>query len=433
MEILVVSQYWYPENGVPQRRWTWLAEVLHNQGHRVTVIAPPPGYDRKISFDQWLRTGLWKPTNIVETGPSDERIARSGSFPNGTSLTSRAIAQAFIALCQLVEGARLRKVLDGYRPDVIIGTVPALPSAFVARLLAKYFRVPYVIDLRDAWPDLLQQSDSWNAGLGRKSMRQKILSLGPLQIIAFITQHGLNNVLRNSDAIISTSEELSVSLGNRAAIKRGDQMPYIATVRNVFPAKTVVQKKSRPTQPDNTLHILYAGTMGRSQDLQNAIEAVRVCKNRGCRVELRLVGAGAAKPTLQKLSKELGTLVTFERRHPAESLNEHYAWADTALVHLADWKPLTRTVPSKLYELMQVGLHISCVARGESAELTRQLRAGDVVEPNSPHELADLWISLSSNRSRLLVDSTGAQWVKKQRDDIVPSAVRSLLDFIQTR
>ena len=48
MRILLVTQYWYPENGVPQRRWSWLAKILIDAGHEVCVVAPPPRNSRSI-------------------------------------------------------------------------------------------------------------------------------------------------------------------------------------------------------------------------------------------------------------------------------------------------------------------------------------------------------------------------------------------------
>lgn len=140
--------------------------------------------------------------------------------------------------------------------------------------------------------------------------------------------------------------------------------------------------------------MLYAGTLGRAQDLQNAVKALRLCVQQGVNVQLRFVGSGAAKPELQRISKNLGSAVSFEPRHPADSLEEYYQWADTALVHLADWEPLKRTVPSKVYELMEAGIHISAVNQGEAATIITTFNAGSVVRPNDPKALAELWTQL---------------------------------------
>jgi len=119
--------------------------------------------------------------------------------------------------------------------------------------------------------------------------------------------------------------------------------------------------------------------------------------------------------------------VHFDTRKPASALDDIYQWADTALVHLTNWEPLERAVPSKTYELMEMGIHISGVVAGEAASLIRGNHAGDVVEPESPQQLAALWIELIDNPSRLEVGDTGKNWVSTQRDKVVPEVIETLV------
>lgn len=432
MQILVISQYWHPENGVPQRRWGWLAEILKEQGHSVTVVAPPAHYDRKMSFSRWVKARGFLPKKETERGPSGERIVRSGFFPGGSSLTIRAFNQAAVALGSLQVLLDTRGSLRGYRPDLIFGTVPALPTSAVTWLASKRFKAPYVIDLRDAWPDLLEESDSWNQGTGKKSVRQKVLSFGLFQTVSWLTQRVLYRTMREADAIIATSSELAEDLSHRAVLKRNGATPPVFTIRNVFPAATKI-KTSRNLEPSGELRVLYAGTLGRAQDLQNAVKALRLCVQQGVNVQLRFVGSGAAKPELQRISKNLGSAVSFEPRHPADSLEEYYQWADTALVHLADWEPLKRTVPSKVYELMEAGIHISAVNQGEAATIITTFNAGSVVRPNDPKALAELWTQLVRDPKGLEVSDSGASWVKQQRTDEVPLTLSQVISIVAKR
>lgn len=432
LQILVISQYWHPENGVPQRRWGWLAEILKEQGHSVTVVAPPAHYDRKMSFSRWVKARGFLPKKETERGPSGERIVRSGFFPGGSSLTIRAFNQAAVALGSLQVLLDTRGSLRGYRPDLIFGTVPALPTSAVTWLASKRFKAPYVIDLRDAWPDLLEKSDSWNQGTGKKSVRQKVLSFGLFQTVSWLTQRVLYRSMREADAIIATSSELAEDLSHRAVLKRNGATPPVFTIRNVFPAATKI-KTSRNLEPSGELRVLYAGTLGRAQDLQNAVKALRLCVQQGVNVQLRFVGSGAAKPELQRISKNLGSAVSFEPRHPADSLEEYYQWADTALVHLADWEPLKRTVPSKVYELMEAGIHISAVNQGEAATIITTFNAGSVVRPNDPKALAELWTQLVRDPKGLEVSDSGASWVKQQRTDEVPLTLSQVISIVAKR
>lgn len=426
MKILVLSQYWYPENGVPQRRWAWLTKILVRNGHEVIVIAPPPHYQRKITFKQWKECKGWRSRTEKDLGPSGEKIIRSGFYPAGNSLTQRIFNQAAVALSMiqmhLIAGRSARKL----KPDLVIGTVPALPTSVVTALVARLHGVPYVLDLRDAWPDLLRESRSWNEGTGKKSRRERLLSAGPLQLLTLFTEKTMNLSLRNASGIIATSEREIEHLASVFANASSATQPVLRLIRNVFPPKSESVRGTQ-THSIETLRVLYAGTLGRAQKLENALVAASIARERGLDVQLRMVGDGATWYALKEKAADLGLSVEFKHRLPADQLREYYDWADTALVHLTDWDALDRAIPSKTYELMELGVHISGAVNGEARNLIHELGAGHVVEPENPEALANLWLRLAKHPELLRVDNRAREWVKQQRDEVVPM---NLLDVV---
>ena len=428
LKILVLSQYWHPENGVPQRRWTWLSKILVDAGHEVTVIAPPPHYQRKMGLKTWWEERRFSSALENRTGPSGETIVRSGFLPAGASLTQKALNQATVALGAVWVVLKRPGRLRGYRPDLVIGTVPALPTAAATRFVAARFRAPYIIDLRDAWPDLLEESGNWNKSTGRKSLREKILSRGPLQLISALTRAVVNNALKNASGISVTSEYLEKDLQTREEITKDGRTPPLVTVRNVFPPEVAYVKEPRTGAEDACLNVLYAGTFGRAQNLENALQAAELAREQGVDVSLRFVGAGVTREALTASARTRRVDASIESRQPAEGLAPFYDWADTALVHLTDWEALDRAVPSKTYELMAAGIHISGVVSGEAAELIRLHKAGSVITPEDPQALADMWAGLAHDRSRLLTDGDGARWVQQERTQVAPGRLLKLVE-----
>lgn len=425
MRILVLSQYWWPENGVPQRRWSWLTNHLRELGHEVVVVAPPPHYNRELSFKDYVNSISDRQSNY-EIGPDGEKIWRCGYLPSSKSLTYRALNQGYVAVSTIMTSFRQRKS-DDFQPDLVIGTVPALPTAVAAYLVGRMFNRHYIIDLRDAWPDLLDYSSSWNAGTGRKSLRERLLRRGPLQLVSKLTHLSLHFCYERSVAMILTSDYLKQQLSERMEQKKSRRKPYFATIRNVFPPQSTPEKRGTRLERDR-LRVLYAGTLGRAQQLSNAIEAVRIANAKGGRVELRLVGAGATSGALRSMIKGSGLPIEIHRRLGAEQIADHYEWADTALVHLADWEPLKAAVPSKTFELIQLGIHISGAIQGETADIIRRLGAGDVVPPNDPEALADLWCALCADRGRLEVGDGPAKALEQEESITVPQTLARVLD-----
>lgn len=435
MHIVIASQYWLPENGVPQRRWAWLTQELTAAGHEVTVIAPPPHYDRT---EKSTHTGISK----VEIGRNGERILRCQYLPTGNGLISRALGQASIAGFMLTRALGPRGLRQLPRPDVIIGTVPAIPTAFITHLIAIATCTPYIIDLRDAWPDLLKQARRWNEATGSTSWREKLLNSGPMFIIERAVRVAMYSTLRNATAVMVTSEWLGRSLANNPHLQPGNgvkkplngqvtkllahapakitnllskphtALPPVAhadkyvLVRNVFPASIPrIEPKAEldQTTPD-ALHVLYAGTVGRAQQLTNVIDALEICEKRGLPVRLRVVGEGAALDYLKTYSQNvLGsakhTGVEFVPRVRAQEMGPHYEWADTALVHLTDWEPLQRAVPSKTFELLELGIPISAAIAGETAHIIAEAQAGFVAAPLDPAGLANGWEEMLAQRN----------------------------------
>ena len=112
MRILVVSQYWHPDNGIPQHRWAWLTRVLEDAGHAVDVVCPhPTSGDEAVGHETLYFTHLFKP---------------------GSGLTRRALIQVASAVDAVRTG-----ISGPEKPDVVIGTVPAIPTALSTLALAK--------------------------------------------------------------------------------------------------------------------------------------------------------------------------------------------------------------------------------------------------------------------------------------------------------
>lgn len=427
LRVLVVSQYWFPENGVPQRRWTWLSRILRDSGAQVSVVAPWPSYRMKVGVSDWWKAGHYRPSKGAETGSSEEQIYRTPYLPIGSSLTQRALNQASIALCSLVRVVSLM-IVKRERHDVVIGTVPALPTAIVVCIAAKTFKVPYVIDLRDAWPDLLAEAPRWNRGTktNKSGFLQAMLFNGPFRVVSLIAEKALNIALSNAAGILVTSHRLQRQLERTYPEKA--RLGTIQTVRNVFPVESSVEKRRPSSCQGSSLNVLYAGTLGRAQNLENAIRASEIAKEMGTSIHLRFVGDGAAKQALGELAAASPVDIEFSDQKDAESLHLDYQWADTALVHLTNWEPLDRAIPSKTYELMIAGVHISGVLSGEAADLITELKSGDVVPPEDPLALACLWIELAQERWRLSVDDTGKRWVENERSVRTP---RVLSEFFR--
>ena len=169
-----------------------------------------------------------------------------------------------------------------------------------------------------------------------------------------------------------------------------------------------------PPEPErDVFEALYLGNHGESQRLDVAIRASALV---GDAMHLHLVGHGTQSPALEKLAAELGAPVTFHPPLHGQDVMDRYASADTCIVSLRDdWKSFETTIPSKTYEVLAVGRHVTAVVKGEAARIIEDAEAGDIV-PSNPEAVAALWRELAADRSRLVRSEASRQWVKEHAD-----------------
>lgn len=404
MRILLVTDHWYPQSNVPQRRWVWLSNLLLGRGHELYVLTP-----QDFSLSEW-RTDY-------ENQNKGPQVIRTRGRAGGASITRRALAQGFTAAGSIYGAFNAMRTGELPRPDVVIGTVPGIPTTFVAHIIATITRASLVLDIRDAWPDLLNYSSAWNAAVGSPSFFERAVRFGPLQAISFIVQKLMNCSIRRAELVMTTSSVLASQFEERFE----DQVkaPRVITIRNVFPSFVQVPNRVQRI-PADELRVIYAGKVGRAQMLGNSLQAAYLAQLAGVPLSLRVIGSGVALASVTRLARDLKVNVEFFDLMDPDDLSEQYRWADTALVHLADWEPLEATVPSKTFELINAGIHISGVVSGETAEILTELEAGDSVPPSDPQALADLWVDLWRNPERLAVASRGRAKIEKEREEAVP-------------
>lgn len=406
MRILLLTHYFEPENGAPQRRWAALIERFVGAGHVVDVLAPPPHYPtgRVRTEHRHLRAGT---SHVSDSGG---RVRRVRYLRHSGDLITRTLDHAAAAADSYREAARA--IRRGSPPDVVIATAPALESLIAGRLLAQRFRLPLVAEMRDAWPDLVAHTP----GL--------VSPNGPTALLKRIVHGFVTRLQRRADAVVTTTATFAAVL-ERRGIER------VRVLRNGTDLQRYRVVDAGTSWDHTSLRILYIGTIGRSQGLDVLIRAAARLEADGTEVEVRIAGQGADVGRLRRLNQRLGAPVEILGQIDGHAVIDQYRWADTTVVSLRDWEPFAWTVPSKLYELLAAGKHITGIVAGEAAEILRDARAGHVVPPGDVEALRQLWARLAADRTLLEIDGTGRAWVQGNADyDRIAQQYLDLLDDV---
>ncbi|MBD8045428.1 glycosyltransferase family 4 protein [Arthrobacter sp. Sa2BUA2] len=393
VRVLLLTHSYSPEHSPPQRRWTQLIRTFREFGWSIDVVAP-------IAHAPAGRRTM--PRNVAgrvfrcDTGQHGERIRRAPYLWHPTTRLGRFADQCFSAAGSVVAG------LLGHKPDIVIATVPSLPILGAGYVVAKLRGVPFVADMRDAWPDIAR--DARIVQGSAKSIAERV-------IVAIQERAAL--VVTVTDGFAQTLRERGIV--NVATISNGIE----TAAREFLPP---------PNAHAERLEVLYLGNHGESQRLETVIRAAALA---GDSVHLTMVGHGVQRRHLIALAKALGAPVEFHR--PAQGAAEvmaYYRRADTCVVSLRDdWKSFETTIPSKTYEVLAVGRHVTGIVLGEAKQIIEESHAGDVVASN-PQAIAQLWKELAADRSRLLTGTSGRDWVESNAN--VDTLGRAYAELLKT-
>ena len=144
MKIWIFNHYALPPGASGGTRHYTLARYLQDSGHRVTIIAS--GYNHWRRREEHLAAGeSWRQSTVDGVSFIWLRTPPYGGNPG------RMWNMAVYGL-RAWRGSWLSAI--GERPDVILGSSPHLFAALAAQL-ACCFRVPFLLEIRDIWPQIL--------------------------------------------------------------------------------------------------------------------------------------------------------------------------------------------------------------------------------------------------------------------------------------
>ncbi|TSI13944.1 glycosyltransferase family 4 protein [Brevibacterium aurantiacum] len=394
MKILLLSHYYYPEVGAPQRRWRILVDHLRAAGHQVITVAPHPHYpypDRDGFFGSRVGRGRRRVAvrlgGTWDTGIDGERILRVPYLHSGSSMARQMLDQTVSATGAI--SAVIDRLRGRMKPDVIVSTTPALPFLLAGDSLSRILHVPHVAEVRDAWPDLISEMNLVTGALGKYlpgtltgSLEHRLLPdlLTRAQrraAVVVVTTDGFKHRLeqRGVTAEVVRSGVSPAELEGASGLTATGAIPLIPPAEEAVNAADFVNPT--PSASRTGLNLLYVGTVGRSQDLGTSIRAL--ARTEG--VRLRIVGDGVDTAELKSVAAECRVPVEFHSQHAGAELAAHWDWADAGLVSLGPLESYECTVPSKLYSLMAREIPILGVVAGEAADIITSTAAGEVAIP----------------------------------------------------
>lgn len=218
-----------------------------------------------------------------------------------------------------------------------------LPLGTIGSELKRTRNIPFILDLHENWPGLMNISPHTKSLAGRLlcSIRQ--------------WENYERNYVRKADALIVVVDESAERMiGMSVPPERISVVSNTLNLRG-FP-HSVPQKRSSTGKKI----IIYEGGVTYHRGIQYVIRALsRICRP-GFEVEFHVAGTGKYLETLRKLSADLNLdkFVKFSGWQAQEKIYEMIGQADLAVIPHIRSPHTDTTIPHKLFHYMYAGLPI---------------------------------------------------------------------------
>ena len=295
------------------------------------------------------------------------------------------------------------------RPDVVTAaTFPPVVAAWTASLAAKVVRAKFVYHMQDIHPEVSKYSGG-------------VLGSGmPFKVLRTLD----NQTLRRATAVVVLSQDMANTLNDRGL----GPLP-IRIINNFSLQAENVQQVAEYDKSEDKIRIIFAGNLGRFQNLQLLSAGIASRFDSYPHLEFMFLGDGELERELKKTWSDHPQVI-FAPFVPYEIAKGIMSDADIGVVSLES--DIYRvSYPSKMLTYLSLGLPILALVESGSAlaGVTTKEGLGEVPDDFTIEAIGEAVDRLVSNRER---SDSIESWFKRYADsDIVFEQWFSVMDSLR--
>ena len=352
MKILIVSQYYYPE----QFRINDIAERLVKDGNEVTVVTGIPNYPKGRFYSGY---GFFKKRKETVNGVN---VLRSLIIPRGKSKLQLVINYISFVFGGFITLLKLKKRFDlifTYQVSPMFQVLPAI-------WFGKIRKMPNVVYITDLWPESVE----YIGGVRNKTVLGFLLKIS-------------RYIYTNSDQILTSSKGFNSNIHQISQVSSVEYLPIFS--------ESAYLKKSYHFESKSLFSFVFAGNIGEAQGLENLVYAVSRLESKTSKFEIRIVGDGRRNDDIQKLvvKLNLSDVFKFYGRKSLEDTIDIVTRSSVAIIILSP-NPINRlTLPSKTQSLLAMAMPILVIGKGAVAEVIQDADCGLTASPDNFNQISE--------------------------------------------
>jgi len=385
LRILVISQYFFPENF----RINDLCYGLKEKGHNVTVLTGKPNYPNGRFYEGY---GFFKKKFEIINGIN---IYRSNLIPRGEGSGFRL----FVNYLSFVFFGLFRLFFIKKKFDKIFVYAPSpITVGYLGAFASFLFRAKPYLWVHDLWPESVK-----DAGGIKNEIVLSLVNLMTKSIYYFY-----------QTILVQSPSFKKYLMAQGVNEKKIIYYPYYAeSFYNI-----VDQKPDLEEIFSKKLNLVFAGNIGVAQSFDTIIKSVKVASGMLDDFQFIILGEGRDKKrVLHKIeSMSLTNNFKFLGSFPPEEMPNFFASADALVVSLKKSKIFSMTIPGKLQSYLASGKPIIASLDGIGAEIIKESSSGYVTPSEDHHGLAKSIISFDklSLEQRIKLGANARKYFEKE-------------------
>lgn len=354
--ILVVSQYFYPENF----RINDMASEWVKRGYKVTVLTGIPNYPQGEYFDGYdlkhRRREKWNGVDII----------RIPIIPRGNNAIGMVLNYF-----SFVFSGMLWNQITRIKADIVFSfEVSPMTQVLVGCGYAKRYKVPHFLYVQDLWPENVETSTG---------IHSRII-IGPIDKM-------VDWIYKQVDEIFVTSPSFVKAVINRKESVSKNKVHYWPQYAEEF-YKPLKKQNVKGIPDDDSFKIAFTGNIGTAQGLDILPKTAKLLKNE--KVKFVIVGDGRYQAEFEGLIKKYDVEDPFVLlpRVDAKKIPIILSACDACFISFNNASLWEMTIPAKLQSYMACGKAIIASASGETKRIIEEAGCGICEEIGGSKALA---------------------------------------------
>lgn len=346
MKILIVTQYFWPENF----KVTDFATGMAERGHDITVLTGKPNYPLGKFFPGY---GFFKKR---EEFLHSIRIIRSPLITRGKGTGARLFLNyiSFAFFASITAFFRISEKFD----VIFVFEVSPITVGIPAVFLKKRFKIPMIFWVLDLWPETVRL-----VGQVKNEFALNVLN----RLVIYIYKW--------SDRILVSSRAFEESVRSKNVAPH--KIVYYPNWAEEIYSTVVPDINKYVHLMPNGFRIMFAGNIGDSQDFESIVKTADLLRDKK-NIHWIVLGDGRRKQWLSNEIKKLDLETNFHLlgSFPQEEMPHFFIHCDAMLVTLRDSEIFKFTVPAKVQSYLAFGKPILAMLNGEGSSIVDESGAG---------------------------------------------------------